>query len=68
VSASHNESVRKTKNRIGMIAIILLVLFTILALVRVLSALEWIILDLIVALFANILLRRAGRSSDSGLR
>jgi hypothetical protein len=65
MSASKSDTVRKTKNRIGMVAILLLVLFTILALVRVLSALEWIILDLIVALVANILLRRAGRSSDS---
>jgi lysylphosphatidylglycerol synthetase-like protein (DUF2156 family) len=61
---SQTDSARKAKKRIGYIAIAMLILFTVLALIRILSTLEWIILDLIVALVANIMLRRVGKSQN----
>lgn len=55
------DSVRKTKNTVGIIAIVLLMLFTVLALLRFISSTEWIIADVIVAVVANIIFRTAGR-------
>jgi hypothetical protein len=54
-------SVRRKKNMVGMIAIALLLVFTVLAFADVLSFVEWIIADLIVAVVANLILRRIGR-------
>jgi hypothetical protein len=60
-NSSGSDAARKTKRRIGMIAIVLLMLFTVLALLRIINFLDWIILDLIVALVANLLFRRLNR-------
>jgi|OpeIllAssembly_1097287.scaffolds.fasta_scaffold624969_2 hypothetical protein len=54
-------SIRKKKNIIGMIAITLLLLFTALAIARVLTFVEWIIADLIVAVIANLILKTIGK-------
>ncbi len=53
--------VRKKKNIVGIIAIALLLLFTILTLTGIITALEWIIADLVVAVIANLILRRIGK-------
>ena len=60
-SSSGTDAVRKTKNRIGIIAIVLLLLFTVLAFIGVFSFTVWIIADLVVALVANLILRRIGK-------
>ncbi len=49
----------RTKKRIvGAIAVILLLIFTVLALLQIIDFLVWVILDLIVAGIANLLFRR----------
>jgi hypothetical protein len=48
---------KKARATVGVFAITLLLLFTVLAMVGVLSAIEWIIADLIVALVANMIFR-----------
>jgi hypothetical protein len=53
--------IRKKKQTIGIVAIILLMLFTILALTGIITSFEWLIADLIVAVIANLLLRRIGK-------
>lgn len=53
--------VRRKKNIVGIIAIALLLLFTILTLAGIITALEWIIADLVVAVIANLILRRIGK-------
>jgi hypothetical protein len=53
--------VRRKKRIVGAIAIALLLLFTVLAFLQLISFIEWIILDLVVGLIANLLLRRIGR-------
>ncbi len=58
------DAVRKTKNIVGTIAIVLLMLFTVLAFLGIISSLEWIIADLIVALVANLLFRRVGKQRN----
>ena len=60
-SGSEYDSVRKTKNTVGIIAIVLLMLFTVLALLGFISSAGWIIADVIVALVANVIFRIAGR-------
>ncbi len=60
-NSSGTDAVLKTKRRIGIIAIVLLLLFTVLAFIRVFSFVEWIIADLAVALVANLILRRIGK-------
>ena len=55
------DSVRKTKNKVGIIAIVLLMLFTVLALLGFISSTAWIIADVIVALVANVIFRIVGR-------
>jgi hypothetical protein len=62
-STAGNNSVRKNKRLIGMVAIALLLVFTVLALVGILGFLDWIILDLIVAFAANLLFRRENRKN-----
>ncbi len=51
----------RRKRAIGAIAIALLLLFTILAIAGLISFILWIAADLVVALIANLLLRRIGR-------
>ena len=55
------EKLRRRKRTIGIIAIALLLLFTVLALLDVISLIVWVLADLAVALIANLLLRRVGR-------
>jgi len=57
------DTIRK-KNVVGIIAIALLIVFTILALFGILSVWGWIIADLIVAFIANVILRRIGRPKE----
>jgi ABC-type transporter Mla maintaining outer membrane lipid asymmetry permease subunit MlaE len=52
---------RRRKRTIGIIAVVLLLIFTILALLQYISLIEWLIADLVVGLIANLLLRRIGR-------
>ena len=55
------EKLRRRKRTIGLIAIALLLLFTVLALLGFISLIVWVLADLAVALIANLLLRRIGR-------
>ena len=54
-------SIRKKKNIVGIVAIAFLLLFTALAIARVLSFVEWIIADLVVAVVANLILKTIGK-------
>jgi hypothetical protein len=58
---STSSGVLKKRRIVGVIAIALLLLFTVLALIGVFNWLEWVIADLAVALMANLILRRIGR-------
>jgi hypothetical protein len=55
------EKIRQRKRTIGIIAIALLLLFTVLALLQVISLIVWVLADLAVASIANLLFRRVGR-------
>ena len=55
------EKIRRRKRTIGIIAITLLLLFTVLAILQVISFTVWVLADLVVAGIANLLLRRVGR-------
>jgi hypothetical protein len=55
------EKIRQRKRAIGIIAVILLLTITVLAILLKLSFLVWVIADLAVAAVANLLLRRVGR-------
>jgi hypothetical protein len=55
------EKIRRRKRTIGIIAITLLLLFTVLAILQVISFIVWVLADLVVAGIANLLLRRVGR-------
>lgn len=55
---------RRKKNIVGIVAIVLLVVFTFLALLGILSGWGWVIADLIVAAVANLILRRIGRPKE----
>jgi hypothetical protein len=56
-----DKSVRRKKNIVGLTAIGLLLVLTVLAVMGIITAFVWIIADLIVALVANIVLRRIGK-------
>ncbi len=55
------EKIRRRKRTIGIIAITLLMLITVLAIFLHISFLVWVVADLAVAAVANLLLRRVGR-------
>jgi lysylphosphatidylglycerol synthetase-like protein (DUF2156 family) len=55
------EKIRQRKRAVGIVAIVFLVLFTVLAFAQVIDWLVWVIADLIVAAVANLLLRRIGQ-------
>ncbi len=55
------DTVRQKKRIVGVIAIALLLLFTVLAILGYLSFIVWVLLDLVVAGIANLLFRRIGR-------
>jgi len=56
-------STRKTRRVVGAVAIALLLLFTVLALIRIFSLLEWLVGDVAVALVANLILNRIRRKT-----
>jgi hypothetical protein len=64
VAGNSSGSVRRKKNAVGVVAIALLLAFTVLAFAGVLSFIEWIIADLIVAVVANLILRTIGRQAQ----
>lgn len=55
------DKARMQKRTVGVIAVVLLLVFTVLALLQYISLIVWIIADLVVALIANLLFRRIGR-------
>jgi hypothetical protein len=55
---------RRKKNIVGIVAIVLLIVFTFLALFGILSGWGWVIADLIVAAVANLILRRIGKPKE----
>jgi hypothetical protein len=57
-----NEKTRNTKRAIGVVAITLLLFFTVLAILGYINFIVWVIADVIVAGVANLLLRRVGRT------
>jgi hypothetical protein len=61
LSSSCDRGVRKTKVIVGAVAIAFLLLFTVFAFVGVFSFVEWLVADVVVALVANLVLRRVGR-------
>jgi hypothetical protein len=62
-SGSGLASARRTRRTVGAVAIALLLLFTVLAFIRIFSLLEWLIADVVVALVANLIFRRVGRQT-----
>ena len=56
------EKINQRKRTIGIIAIMLLLVITVLAILLHISFLVWVVADLIVAAVANLLLRRVGRT------
>jgi hypothetical protein len=56
------EKVRAKKRLIGVVAITLLIIVTVLALVFRLNFIVWVLLDLSIYGAANLLLRRVGRA------
>ncbi len=60
--STDDSSARQKKRIIGVIAIVLLLVFTVLALAGYISIIIWVILDLAVAAIANLLFRRIGRT------
>lgn len=61
VAGNGSGSVRKKKKIVGLVAIALLLFFTVLAILGFLSVVEWIIADLIVAVAANLILKNIGK-------
>ena len=57
----NSASVRNKKRVIGIVAITLLLVFTVLAILQFINYIAWILGDLVVAGIANLLLRRIGR-------
>jgi len=55
------EKTRNKKRAIGAIAIVLLLIFTALAILGYIDFIIWVVADLVVAAVANLLLRRVGR-------
>jgi len=56
------EKINQRKRTIGVIAIILLLVITGLAILMHISFLVWVVADLVVAAVANLLLRRVGKT------
>ena len=59
--SAETQKIRKRKRTVGIIAIVLLLLFTVLAIAQVISWYIWVLADLVVAAVANLLLKRIGR-------
>jgi hypothetical protein len=62
---SNSEKIRQRKQVIGIVSVAMLLLFTILAILQMISFIIWIFADLVVAAIANLLLKRVGRVTDS---
>jgi hypothetical protein len=60
---ANSAEIRRKKNTVGIIAITLLLLFTILTLTGIITPFDWIIADLIVAVIANLILKSIGKTS-----
>ncbi len=58
---STSDEIRRKKNIVGIVAIVLLLVITVVSIAFSLSFLVWILADVVVALVANIILRRIGR-------
>jgi len=58
-------SVRRKKRAVGIVAIVLLLVFTALAIAQLISLWVWLIGDLVVALVANLILKQIGKQSSS---
>ena len=56
------EKIRQRKRAIGIVAVILLLVITVLAILLHTSFIIWVLADLVVAGVANFLLRRVGRT------
>jgi hypothetical protein len=54
---------RRKKRVVGAVAVALLLMFTVLAFIRIFSLIEWLLADAVVALVANLILRRIGRQT-----
>ena len=55
------EKIRQTKRAIGIVAVTLLLVITVLAIYLHTNFVVWVLADLVVAGIANLLLRRVGR-------
>jgi uncharacterized membrane protein len=64
-SDSRAASVRRKRRTVGAVAIALLLLFTVLAFIKVFSLVEWLIGDAVVALVANFIFSRVRRQTNS---
>jgi hypothetical protein len=62
-SASMLAAARSGKRVVGAVAVALLLLFTVLAFIRVFTLLEWLIADVAVALVANLIFRTVGKQT-----
>ena len=62
-SDSELAAARRKRRVVGVVAVALLLLFTVLAFIRVFSLLEWLIADAVVALVANLIFRRVGKQT-----
>ena len=62
-NTSTSYKIRRRKRVVGVIAVVLLLIFTFLAILQYIPLIIWIIADLAVALIANLLFRRIGRVS-----
>jgi len=61
--AFNPEKIRQRKRTVGIVAVFLLVVFTVLAIAQIINFIEWLIGDLAVAAVANLLFRRIARAT-----
>ncbi len=60
-STGLTDKIQQRKRAVGAVAIVLLLLFTVLAFLGYISFIIWVGADLLVALIANLLFKRIGR-------
>jgi hypothetical protein len=56
------QKIRRRKIAVGIIAVALLLVFTVLAILQFITFIEWVLGDLVVAGVANLLFKRIGRT------
>ena len=56
----NSDKIRQRKRAIGIVAVVLLLVITVLAILLHISFIVWVLADLVVAGIANLLLRRVG--------